>query len=103
MVAIIFTRAEAKLLQAGYTEEQVLMRREMEAAVKVPAYQLKAPVPVSETFAELMGEQGSDPEVTEEAYRIINEAGDGLLLNLKGWAIVQKLVELGIVSGRAGS
>ncbi|QIG58150.1 hypothetical protein SEA_ZEPP_62 [Microbacterium phage Zepp] len=60
-------------------------------------------VKVSEVLNGLFGAPGDDKEVTEEAYAIINELGTGLSLGLNEWAIVQRLVEAGIVSGRAGS
>lgn len=87
------------------------MRREMEARTRFHASQLPKvinaqpgdTVTISTALDELMGPQSIDKEVAEEAWTIINEHGEGLVLNWQQWPIVQKLVEQAIISGRAGS
>lgn len=92
MAAIVFTRDEAQLLRDGWSREQILMRREM-----------SEPKVLGDVLEDVVGVPSSDVEVTQEAWAIINEHGEGLVLGFKEWAIVQALVEAGIVSGRAGS
>lgn len=74
------------------TPEQQLMAREM-----------SQPKVLGDVLDEVIGVPSSDVEVTQEAWAIINEHGEGLVLGFAQWAIVQKLVEQGIISGRAGS
>ena len=74
------------------TPDQRLMAREM-----------SQPKVLGEVLDEVIGVPASDFDVTQEAWDIINEYGEGLVLGFKEWAIVQALVEAGIVSGRAGS
>ncbi|QZE10350.1 hypothetical protein SEA_KATCHAN_62 [Microbacterium phage KatChan] len=85
---------------AADQKAQQVMRQEMEAGV----HKREDPAKLADVFE---GEFGFDPEedkaITEEALVIINEHGKGLRLGLKQWAIVQRLVEHGIISGRAGS
>lgn len=92
MAAIVFTRDEAQLLRDGWSRDQILMRREM-----------SEPKVLGDVLEDVVGVPSSDVEVTQEAWAIINEHGEGLVLGFKEWAIVQALVEAGIVSGRAGS
>lgn len=66
------------------------------------------PVRVSGAIDELIGnalvaQDSEAKEVQATAWEIINEAGTGLTLNMKQWAIVQRMIELGIIAGRAGS
>ncbi|QOP65258.1 hypothetical protein SEA_ZAYULIV_62 [Microbacterium phage Zayuliv] len=75
------------------SEEQELMAREM-----------SQPKTAGQVLQEEFGfNPDEDKELSEEALVIINEHGKGLKLGLKQWAIVQRLVEHGIISGRAGS
>lgn len=74
---------------------QTVMRRDMERGVHKPQK-------LDSVLADELGTFG-DPEIAEEALLLIHEHGAGLQLSLGQWAIVQKLVEAGIVSGRAGS
>lgn len=74
------------------TPDQQLMAREM-----------SQPKRVGQVLDDMIGVPSSDVEVTQEAWAIINEHGEGLVLGFAQWAIVQRLVEHGIVSGRAGS
>lgn len=98
------TRAEASLLRDGYSREQIIMRREMEARTRFHASQDEDPAKLANVLKDEFGfDPNEDKELTEEALVIINEHGKGLRLGLKQWAIVQRLVEHGIVSGRAGS
>lgn len=99
MATIVFTREEAFLIQQGYTEAQIIMRRELSR----DGDKASKPKSVLQVFDELMGEQGSDKDVAEEAYELINQMADGLHLKIKEWAIVQKLVEAGIKAGRGVS
>lgn len=85
----------------AHQKAQDTMRAEMEAGVHKP--KTEDPSKLSETLEALFGPKGSDKDVTATAYELINEHGTGLVLGFKEWAIVQKLVEAGIVSGRAGS
>lgn len=105
MAAMKYTREEEELLLGhGYSREQILMRREMGQVQ--PTVAIKGedrPLSVGAVFDEVIGVPSSDVEVTQEAWAIINEHGEGLVLGFKEWAIVQALVEAGIVSGRAGS
>ncbi|QWS69729.1 hypothetical protein SEA_WILLIAMSTRONG_63 [Microbacterium phage WilliamStrong] len=75
---------------------QKLMREEMEAGVHKPQT-------LGSIVNDMMGIPNPDEDVRDEALRIINEAGQGLRLSLQQWATVQRMIELGIVSGRAGS
>lgn len=111
MGALQYTRAEARLLADGYTPAQIIMRREMEARTQFHASHLPKvinaqpgdTVSLSVALDEVMGPQSVDKEVALEAWAIINEHGEGLVLNWQQWPIVQKLVEQAIISGRAGS
>lgn len=79
-------------------------RSHMSPEQQVMAREMSQPKKLNDV---LKDEFGFDPEedkaLSEEALVIINEHGKGLRLGLKQWAIVQRLVEHGIVSGRAGS
>lgn len=77
------------------TASNVIMRQDMERG-------LHKPQKLDSVLAEELGTCG-DPEVAEEALLLIHEHGAGLQLSLQQWAIVQRLVEAGIISGRAGS
>lgn len=103
MSTTVFTRTEARLLEAGYTEEQIIMRRGMERRAKRHVTSRDDLEPISHIIGMVMGDQGSDKDVTEEAMLLIREHGDPLVLSIRQWATVQRLVELGIISGRAGS
>jgi len=63
----------------------------------------RQPITAGAVLDDLLGPVSEDEDVREEALMLIREHGDGLVLNWQQWPIVQKLVELGIVSGRAGS
>lgn len=94
--------------RAAAEKAQQVMRQEMEQGVHKPqpTVAIKGedrPLSIGAVFDEVIGVSASDVEVTQEAWAIINEHGEGLVLNFQQWAIVQKLVEAGIVSGRAGS
>jgi len=75
---------------------QAVMRHEMERGVHKPQ-------PIGEVLTHELGPQNADEDVRDEALMLIHEHGDGLHLSLGQWAIVQRLVEAGIISGRAGS
>lgn len=77
------------------TPAQTIMRDEMGRGVHKPQR-------LDSVLADELGTLG-DPDVAEEALSLINELGTGLHLSLAQWAIVQRLVEAGIMSGRAGS
>lgn len=83
---------EGEVSSSHMSPEQQLMAREM-----------SQPKRIGEVLGAVVGPQSVDKEVTEEAWAIINEHGEGLVLNWQQWPIVQKLVEAGIISGRAGS
>ncbi|WNM75109.1 hypothetical protein SEA_MORRIGAN_64 [Microbacterium phage Morrigan] len=79
------------------------------AAVKKPDRDLDSsvvnggmPTKLSDVLDEVVG-MPMDEDVQAEAMLIISEHGEGLVLNWQQWPIVTKLVEHGIISGRAGS
>lgn len=85
------------------SEDQQLMRREMEADFQALRSRRRQPQVLKDVFEEMVSVPSSDVEVTQEAWAIIEEQGTGLVLGFNQWAIVQRLVEAGIVSGRARS
>lgn len=93
MAAVVYTRAEAALMRDhGYSEGMIIMRREM-----------SEPKALGDVLDDVVGVPSSDVEVTQEAWAIINEHGGDIQLGFHQWAIVQRMIEEGILKGRAGS
>ncbi len=80
------------------TPAQRLMRSEIEAGMH-KRQTLPEPIKASAVLDDMLGPVSEDRAVTELAYEVINEHGDGLILDLKQWPIVQRLVEAGIRRG----
>lgn len=89
-------------------EAQRVMRREMEQGVhkgKRSDYASTenlgaAPAKLGDVLDDVVGpETGSPTDIVSLAHQIIVEHGDGLVLGIKQWSIVQRLVEQGIWAG----
>lgn len=85
------------------TPAQEQMRQDMAELHDAALAKSPDPLKLSAVFDEVMVQQATDPSITQAAWEIINEAGTGLQLNMKQWALVQRMIELGIIAGRAGS
>lgn len=100
------------------TPAQRLMREEMEAGVHKAGSALAVvtppdrdldssivsggkPLKVKAVLDDVLGPVSEDRAVTELAYDIIREHGEGLVLNLQQWPIVQRMVEAAIRRGSA--
>lgn len=75
------------------TPAQTLMRAEMEAGVHK-----RTPVKLGAVLDEVVGPR----EVhTDIALDVINEHGQGLTTGFREWAIIQKMIEVGVARGYA--
>lgn len=72
---------------------QRVMRSEMEAGVHQP---VKAADAIAELFGEEPVQAVDQVDVARMAHLLIEEHGSGLLLGLKDWGIVQRIVEAAV-------
>lgn len=94
--------AQRSVVSGGKSEHFDAPRIEDVVSRKLMQLPDREPAKLGNVLEEVVG-MPTDEDVREEALMLIREHGDGLVLNWQQWPIVQKLVELGIVSGRAGS
>lgn len=96
-------RAEARrqeMLRHGHRTNAEI-EAELRAARRVP---ITAGAAIDELIGNtILAHDAEAKEVQSVAHEIINEAGTGLQLSMQQWAIVQRMIELGIIAGRAGS
>lgn len=91
----------------GLSAAQVLMRTEMEMADMVKAARAMPitvqPEQVGDIISRVLGPI-IDKEVHEEALTIIREHYDpSITMSIPQWVYVTRMIELGIIAGRAGS